>query len=133
MDIKNINSITPIITNSNFENKDFSRLEKPIVKEDLSIAKNEEVKNNKNDFKDTVNKVNQELQKQGMVLDYSKDEKTDRMIIQLRDSKTNEVIKQIPSKEILQIADNIDKFLSNYNKSGNVNKSAIDLSINFKA
>lgn len=134
MDIKNINNITPVIANSTFENRDFSRVEKPIVRENLPIAKpNEEVKNNQNDFKETVNKVNQELQKQGMVLDYSKDEKTDRMIIQLRDSKTNEVIKQIPSKEMLQIADNIDRFLTNYNKSGSVNKSSIDLSINFKA
>ncbi len=44
-------------------------------------------------------------------ISFTQDEKTGQSIIQFVDSSTNEVIKQIPSEEMLKIVENIHKFL----------------------
>ena len=43
------------------------------------------------------------------------DESTKRIVVKLVDPETNEVIKQIPSKELLAIGRRVDKLLASYN------------------
>lgn len=112
-----------------------------INKNTKEIDKTEPVKTqeaNKKDpdnkeVKDKVDEVNKQLENQGLVLSYTQDADSKKMVLELKDSNTNEVIKQIPSKEMLQIADNIDKFLKGYDNTGNTaTKSATNLLINYK-
>jgi flagellar protein FlaG len=50
---------------------------------------------------------------------FSVDEETGKVVVRIVDSSTNEVVKQIPSDEILRMARNIDEFLGLYlNKRG---------------
>lgn len=84
------------------------------------------------DIKSKIKQVNESLNDQGLVLSYLQEEKSGKMIIQLKDSKTNEVIKQIPTKEMLQIADNISNYLKSYNKTGVVEQTTSKLLISDK-
>lgn len=144
MEITPIANVNSIIALSTFENKqlDDSKIgnSNKEIKADSSFIKEENIDidfqdnpDKLEDFEKKLNKVNEQLQDHGVVLNYVKDEKTERMVVQLKDSNTNEVIKQMPSKEMLQIADNIDKFLNSYDKKGTVDKTVVDLSINLKA
>lgn len=93
----------------------------------------EEKSSNKKDIEQSVNKINSTFEENGLSLSYSKDEKTGKMIVQLLDTNTKEVIKQIPTKEMLAIADNIGKYLDSYSKKGSIDKLPVELLINQKA
>lgn len=84
-------------------------------------------------IKSKVDTINKSLQNNDIKLAYSKDEKTGQLIVQVKDINTDEVIKQIPTKEMLRIADTIDKFLERYDKKGTFDKQSIDSLINQKA
>jgi flagellar protein FlaG len=53
---------------------------------------------------DTIEKINDYLQTQGHNLKFKVDKDTGRMIVQIVDSATDEVIRQIPHQELLDIA-----------------------------
>lgn len=143
MEIKN-NSVSNVQT-KNLDNKSYN----PNLPSDQSISKtvkveeiaktvtlnigNEDKTNNKKDIEQSVNKVNSTFEENGLSLSYSKDEKTGKMIVQLLDTNTKEVIKQIPTKEMLAIADNIGKYLDSYSKKGSIDKLPAELLINQKA
>lgn len=62
-------------------------------------------------LKSAVDSVNQVLRQSGQSLEISIDSATKRQIIRLMDTQTGELIRQIPSKEMLAIAQSIDQFL----------------------
>lgn len=51
-----------------------------------------------------VQRIQQYLRESGRDLDFRVDADTDRMVITVRDQATGEVIRQIPSEEVLRIA-----------------------------
>lgn len=115
-------------------------LQKIQSKSDVDSGKIEGNKDNSIDsdistdiIKSKVDTINKSLQNNDIKLAYSKDEKTGRFIVQVKDINTDEVIKQIPTKEMLRIADTIDKFLERYDKKGTFDKQSIDSLINQKA
>jgi len=64
-------------------------------------------------LKNAVNSVNEALQQSNQNLEISVDSNTQQAIVKLVDSKTGELIRQIPTKEMLAIAQSIDQFLMN--------------------
>lgn len=62
-----------------------------------------------------VNKLSKELndlaQQKNLSLNFTVDEKSGEKIIQFVDSQSKEIIKQIPSEEMLRVISQIDKFL----------------------
>ncbi len=55
--------------------------------------------------------INEKISQYKINLTFSIDEKTKKVIIRLIDSETNEVIKEIPPKELRKISENIAKFI----------------------
>ena len=65
-------------------------------------------------LKSAVDSVNRALQQSSsQSLQISVDSATKRQIVKLMDMQTGEMIRQIPSKEMLAIAQSIDQFLQN--------------------
>lgn len=65
-------------------------------------------------LKGAVDSVNRALQQSSsQSLHISVDSATKRQIVKLMDMQTGEMIRQIPSKEMLAIAQSIDQFLQN--------------------
>lgn len=65
-------------------------------------------------LKSAVDSVNRALQQSSsQSLQISMDSATKRQIVKLMDMQTGEMIRQIPSKEMLAIAQSIDQFLQN--------------------
>jgi len=65
-------------------------------------------------LKGAVDSVNRALQQSSsQSLQISMDSATKRQIVKLMDMQTGEMIRQIPSKEMLAIAQSIDQFLQN--------------------
>jgi len=62
-------------------------------------------------LKSAVESVNQKLQLSNQSLEISLDSNTKQQIVKLVDTQTGELIRQIPSKEMLAIAQSIDKYL----------------------
>lgn len=64
-------------------------------------------------LKNSVNVVNKALQLSNQSLEVSVDSATKQQIIKLVDTQTGQLIRQIPSKEMLAIAQSIDEYLQN--------------------
>lgn len=58
-----------------------------------------------------VGAINRAMQSSGHNLKFSVDPDTKRSVVQVVDSDTGDLIRQIPSKEALAIANSIDQFL----------------------
>ncbi len=58
-----------------------------------------------------VGALNQAMQLSGRNLEFSVDPSTKKSVVQVTDAQTGELIRQIPSKEVLAIARSIDEFL----------------------
>jgi flagellar protein FlaG len=65
-----------------------------------------------NQLEATVSQLNSALQQAGRSLNFSIDKDTGITVVQIRDQKTNEVIRQIPPEEALALAKNLDKYES---------------------
>lgn len=58
-----------------------------------------------------VREVNDQLQAMHTELNFSVDKETDKLVLRIINSKTHEVIRQIPAEEALRIASRISKLL----------------------
>lgn len=73
----------------------------------------------KTPLKEVVERLNSAEDFHDRGIRFSVDEETGKVVVRIVDSSTNEVVKQIPSEEILRMARNIDEFLGLYlNKRG---------------
>lgn len=64
---------------------------------------------------DTINKQLQDLANN--YLQFERDESSNRVVIYIKNSETNELIRQIPSEDFLRIAKNIDAYIKQVNES----------------
>jgi flagellar protein FlaG len=62
-----------------------------------------EKENSETEVKNAVSKINKVLEGEGTHLQYEKHDVINQMIIKVIDNNTNEVIKEIPSKKILDM------------------------------
>jgi flagellar protein FlaG len=58
--------------------------------------------------------LNQQLQKLQNYLRFEKDDDSQKMVIFIKDSETDEIIRQIPAKELLEVSKNITEFLETH-------------------
>lgn len=56
-----------------------------------------------------VNQINQNIQAVNKNIQFSLDQQSGRVVVKVMDTQTNEVIRQIPSKEALALADALGK------------------------
>lgn len=59
-----------------------------------------------------LERINQQLEKLQNTLRFEKDESTHKMVILIKNSETDEVIRQIPSEALLTISKNISDYLA---------------------
>lgn len=80
----------------------------PTGKEDTAEPTSEEVRV-------VVEKLNRQIQALQRELSFSVDEDSGRTVVRVLDSQTNEVVRQIPSEEVLKFARQLDIILSEAN------------------
>lgn len=80
------------------------------VSENVKVSKPAEInnslsekENSEKEIKNAVSKINKFLEGEGTHLQYEKHDVINQMIIKVIDDKTNEVIKEIPSRKILDM------------------------------
>ena len=56
-----------------------------------------------------VNELNDRVAKQELSVAFGVDEKSGRIVVKISDNKTGEMIRQVPSEETLQFAQNVKK------------------------
>lgn len=61
------------------------------------------------EIKQALERLNQQVLKDGRKLNFSMDDVTDRMVITVRESVTGEVIRQIPDEALLRVAHNLEE------------------------
>jgi flagellar protein FlaG len=57
-----------------------------------------------------VDAINRSLQPSDHALSFSVDQKSDRIVVKIVDSASGETLRQIPSDEVLAIAESIDRY-----------------------
>jgi flagellar protein FlaG len=57
-----------------------------------------------------VDAVNRALQPSNNALEFSLDQQSDRVVVKVVDSSTGETLRQVPSEEVLAIAESIDRY-----------------------
>jgi flagellar protein FlaG len=57
-----------------------------------------------------VDTVNRALQPSNNALEFSIDKQSDRVVVKVVDSETGETLRQVPSEEVLAIAESIDRY-----------------------
>jgi flagellar protein FlaG len=57
-----------------------------------------------------VDVINRSLQPSNQSLSFSLDQKSDRIVVKVVDSESGETLRQIPSDEVLAIAESIDRY-----------------------
>jgi flagellar protein FlaG len=57
-----------------------------------------------------VDTINRSLQPSNYSLNFSLDQKSDRVVVKVVDSESGETLRQIPSEEALAIAESIDRY-----------------------
>ena len=64
---------------------------------------------NHQQIEEAVNKMNKEIQRVSREIQFSVDKSTDRVVIKVIDQQTKQVIRQIPSEEVLNLAEHLGK------------------------
>ena len=87
------------------QNKSFDLENHYKVHEIVKISKPAEMNNSfsEKEVKNAANKINEFLDDKGIHVKYEKHDVFNQMIIKVIDNNTNEVIKEIPSKKILDM------------------------------
>jgi len=66
---------------------------------------------NEESLDELMSDLNSQMEVMRNYLRFEKDEDSERMVIFIKDSETDEIIRQIPSQEFLDISKNISKYL----------------------
>ncbi len=74
-------------------------------------TKHEEHQQHQQDVEKIISDINTQLQSMHTELNFSIDSETDRMVLKIVNSETDEVIRQIPAEEALRIASRLSKLL----------------------
>lgn len=81
----------------------------PPLEEHKRVEKAEFERISENQLNKTIEKLNNFLADKASGLEFSVDEDTGRSIVKLIDKQTNEILRQYPSKEMLEISKDLSK------------------------
>jgi flagellar protein FlaG len=73
------------------------------------VDKRSDMEATRREIKQALERLNQQVLKDGRKLNFSMDDVTDRMVITVRESVTGEVIRQIPDEALLRVAHNLEE------------------------
>ena len=99
MDIGGINQSKSIDLDNSYKAPESIKISRPTESNNPLNEK----ENNEIEVKNAVSKINKVLEGEGTHLQYEKHDVLNEMIIRIIDNNTNEVIKEIPSKKILDM------------------------------
>ena len=61
------------------------------------------------DVRDAVNELNAKIEQQAVRVNFNVDEETGRIVVQVKDVETGDILRQIPSEEMLEFARNASR------------------------
>lgn len=96
---------TPVVADAAAKQASTARAQRPAVQAPAQQQDNFDLKS----VKDAALKVEKFVSSVGSELNFSVDNDTGINIVKVLDSKTKEVIRQMPSREIIQLAQALDK------------------------
>ena len=82
------------------------------VRQVLPAGKTDTTEPTSEEVKVVVEKLNRQIQSLQRELSFSVDEDSGRTVVRVLDSQTNEVVRQIPSEEVLKLARQLDIILA---------------------
>lgn len=88
------------------------RLEQNAQASGVAADTNEEVNNTSINIESAVAEVSEFVQSQNRQLAFSIDEKSERQVVKVTDSESGDVIRQIPSEEVLALSERIKELQS---------------------
>lgn len=94
---------------------DFQRRSEEYIASKKEIEKKEKEKVVHSDFNEISEKLKSILGEDNLIINFSLDEDTKKMIMQVIDSKTNEVVQQFPPEIALKVARIVANTLENWN------------------
>ncbi len=68
----------------------------------------QELQEKQANIREALERLNQQMRKDGRKLNFAMDEVVDRVVITVRQAETGEVIRQIPDEALLRVAHNIE-------------------------
>ena len=87
------------------------------MNEDFADKTNGEQRNNTLDIEEASRDIEQFLQSQNRSLAFSVDETTNRSVVTVTESGSGDVIRQIPSEEVLRLAERLEELRSDVGSS----------------
>jgi uncharacterized FlaG/YvyC family protein len=119
------NTANTIGTDLSVLNQNENNLQQKIIKDDLNAGKqntsNGNLKNKTADFSELSNQLHSMLDNQDLQVQFSMDKESKKMIMQVIDSKTKEVVQQFPPEVSLKIA----RIVSNSLETGHVTNAKV--------
>ena len=70
---------------------------------------NVDLKDLQKNLNDAINMLNEQMKANGRNLNFSIDKELNRTVITVKNTQTNEVVRQIPDETVLRVAHNIEK------------------------
>ena len=83
--------------------------QKGSVKQSADVSSPEQADYSRQKIEEAVNQMNRQIQEVSREIHFSVDKSTDRVVIRVIDRQTNELIRQIPSEEMLNLAEHLGK------------------------
>ncbi len=68
----------------------------------------EDIREKQANIREAIERLNQQMRKDGRKLNFAMDEVVDRVVITVRQAETGEVIRQIPDEALLRVAHNME-------------------------
>ncbi len=108
------NLVKESISDSKLSNEGLNKVKDKLAEEkklaSTPLEAREEEAENKNQLTEKIAQLNDYSQKINREIQFSVDEGTDRTVVKVIDSETDKVIRQIPSEEVLKIAESLENF-----------------------
>lgn len=120
----------------------FSSSKQKVDAQDIKLALNTEsakteVSQEKNlspaQMNEQVSRLNSNLEQSNSYLRFERDKESDKMIFFIKDIKTDEVVRQIPSKEFLTVSRSISDYLETVNSTAGKREFPVGLLTNTTA
>lgn len=93
------------------ENKSQNSAAEKVQKNDSDKSDVSSIGNSGVDYQEIANKLQGILEKENIAVEFTVDQSTEQTVMKVVDSKTHEVIKQLPPEEMLKIARMVAKLL----------------------
>lgn len=78
------------------------------VADATSQVKTQDAAQQRDELRQALERLNEQMRKQGRNLSFSMDERINRTIVQVKDANTGELVRQIPDETVLRVSRSIE-------------------------